>query len=399
MKTTKSTSAIMTLIFLLGCSGHKPSLLSSTDQVKDACEIFTKQQEEFSRKSKRDARKYKPKFSASTQKKDLKAQPNKVDLFTPQPVVTRQFIHATMNQPAVKESSADITTENKLISTDQYTPNTPSLQPAESNTINREKIKSQPEKIKFTSSIQSLSIMALAGLASLGLIKGAKKGTQKLSRWGKSNPNASRSLIVGTTAAVGTGSLLLGHTLFTEQLLIPAWAQFTTYGVFASALVLYPTAHSYSSRASNYLNRKFYDATLFTTGAMLMACVGNTHHIQYTSTQLPETVLSIPHHTTSNYIYVVKNNFSDTIQPTKSKSDSKSKGEKIGLTILVSIAFLIAVYGVAALSCSIACSGNEGLAAGVLFGGIALSILLLVVLLKKIWNKSNRKAEAQPVTN
>jgi hypothetical protein len=132
---------------------------------------------------------------------------------------------------------------------------------------------------------------------------------------------------------------------------------------------------------------------------MLMACVGNTHHIQYTSTQLPETVLSIPYHTTPNYIHVVKNNYSDSVQPTKSKSDSSSKGEKIGLTILVSIAFLAAVYGVAALSCSIACSGNEGLAAGVLFGGIALSILLLVVLLKKIWNKSKRKAAVQPVTD
>ena len=62
----------------------------------------------------------------------------------------------------------------------------------------------------------------------------------------------------------------------------------------------------------------------------------------------------------------------------------KVTGEQVLLIILTILLALLLLYGVAALSCSIACSGADGLAVLVFLLGLGLIVWLTVALIKKI---------------
>jgi hypothetical protein len=77
---------------------------------------------------------------------------------------------------------------------------------------------------------------------------------------------------------------------------------------------------------------------------------------------------------------------------------SRTQGEKIALTIIVSLGFAFLTAGVAAASCSLSCSGNEAAAVAVLFAGAALIAWGLTTALKSIhrYPTIEKKPKVQP---
>jgi hypothetical protein len=75
------------------------------------------------------------------------------------------------------------------------------------------------------------------------------------------------------------------------------------------------------------------------------------------------------------------------------KANDPSKGEKVLLVILSILVALGLLYLVAALSCSIACSGSEAIALLVAIGGTAGVILLLIFVIRAIYGKRRKKKE------
>jgi hypothetical protein len=66
------------------------------------------------------------------------------------------------------------------------------------------------------------------------------------------------------------------------------------------------------------------------------------------------------------------------------KRGSDEKGGKVVLTILTVLAALVLVFLVGSLSCSLACSGADALALIVGIGGLALVLLGMIAVLKRI---------------
>ena len=72
------------------------------------------------------------------------------------------------------------------------------------------------------------------------------------------------------------------------------------------------------------------------------------------------------------------------------KDKTMSDGGKVGLIILCVLLALILAYGVAALACSLSCSGAEGAAVVVAILGLAGVVLLTIFLIRGIVRKSKR---------
>jgi hypothetical protein len=78
------------------------------------------------------------------------------------------------------------------------------------------------------------------------------------------------------------------------------------------------------------------------------------------------------------------------------KANDPSKGEKVLLVILSILVALGLLYLIAALSCSIACSGSEAIALLVAIGGTVGVIFLLIFVIRAIYGKKRKKKEAAP---
>jgi pilus assembly protein TadC len=77
------------------------------------------------------------------------------------------------------------------------------------------------------------------------------------------------------------------------------------------------------------------------------------------------------------------------------KDKTISDGGKIGLIILCALLALVLAYGVAALSCSLSCSGSEGAAVFVAILGLAGIALLTFFLIRGIVRKSRKEKEKE----
>jgi hypothetical protein len=88
-----------------------------------------------------------------------------------------------------------------------------------------------------------------------------------------------------------------------------------------------------------------------------------------------------------------KNAIKKLVQNIRTKYKSLSRDEKTGLIIFVIIVAVVALYGLLALSCSIACSGSEGLAYAVFFLGLGGLIFGTVRIIQRIKKGPRKKKE------
>jgi hypothetical protein len=134
------------------------------------------------------------------------------------------------------------------------------------------------------------------------------------------------------------------------------------------------------------------DALLFTSGAVMMMSAGNQYEVK--QEKIPTQAFhSFVNNTQSNEWHLVKKEIS--VPKIKKQDDpkQKSKGDKVGLTIAASLAFLGLLYLLSALSCSLSCSGMEGLAVIVGLGGLVGLIIGFVAVIKSIFGKKRKKGK------
>lgn len=247
----------------------------------------------------------------------------------------------------------------------------------------------------------SVAIMVGAsGLLSLLMLSLAQSRSKKISYWAAENPWKARSLIAGTHTLTGLSALYLGHHLYGQEIFISEAVNYAALSVFTTSCLLYPMKNSFSFTHS-YFSQKANDISLFTSGVVMMLSAGNHYHFTQQPVSVSEVVFSLSTtNTPEKNVYLVKSKKDLNAEKLKFKQEAKkelSKGAKVALTILLAITFAAAVFGLAALSCSIACSGNEGLAAVVgIGGGIGLVALFILGIrgILGIKRKSKQATEA-----
>lgn len=239
---------------------------------------------------------------------------------------------------------------------------------------------------------------------------------KKISYWAKEHIWQARVLIVLIYILLNAIGIFIGKLLNEINIVLPE-AYFITCIIFTIALWLwYPgknsaRSHSYSR---SYVRRKVCDFSLGTITLLMIIYAGNHWQGLFikTETAYASKVIRIPKdssiHTNSliqNFITSIKNKDVSKLterekirlikQQVKTVKQDKqtSKGDK---TLLIILSVLVAIgllFGLGALSCSIACSGAEVLAAIVAIAGTFLIIFFLVKIIKRISNPPPKKEE------
>jgi len=167
-------------------------------------------------------------------------------------------------------------------------------------------------------------------------------------------------------------------------------------------------------KSRQYVFQKTCDSILIASTFLMFVYFGNQHVSSYsTSVFSASSVKSafLPNDSTKAYKSIdafKKSLYDEAGRPLKLKERKKllkqqikaikkdnamSDGEKVGLIILCVLLALILGYGVAALSCSLSCSGSEGAAVAVAVLGLAGIVLLTYFAIHSITRKARRERE------
>lgn len=222
-----------------------------------------------------------------------------------------------------------------------------------------------------------------------------------VSRWAKVNKLEALSILVVTKICTGVGWMILGNELYDFGVAIPDFVKIPTLGVLASAFAFYPSKYFPSGApAFGFLERKLFDATIFTMGSIIMLYAGN--HFDVTTQQV-HPVQTVAYVTLAANgigsgtdreakISVVKKQFKQKLKTFMQEPKKEmTKTDKTILTLLLILLAVVLTFGVAALSCSLACSGAEGIAVFVGLGGIGLVVFGLARSLRAIHRRPTKK--------
>jgi len=230
------------------------------------------------------------------------------------------------------------------------------------------------------------------------------KQAKGISRWSKENKFKARSIIVLVKTATFIGCFAIGDELYNSGFVVPELLRVPTLGVLASALAFYPSkCFASGAPAFGYLERKFYDASIFAAGAIVMLCAGNRLDISLKSDHQAQAAAyaTLPANgfgMENKVVSIAKKEFKQQVKMLlKDKPKELTKGEKTAFTILAILAGIGLTFGVAALSCSLACSGAEMASFFVLFGGMGLTIWGMLSIIRSIHRHPTKKRT--PVVN
>lgn len=219
-----------------------------------------------------------------------------------------------------------------------------------------------------------------------------------LSRWAKENKWKARSSLVMLKIGAAAGCLLLGNELYNSSIAIPDAVKISSCGVLALAITFYPSKYFPSGApAFSFIERKVYDALIFAAGAIVMLYAGNHYDISLEHAHRAQAVayVALPVEKIGGMhkqISIVKKEFKQKLKTfLQDPPKEKTKGTKIALTILAVLAAIALTFGVAALSCSLSCSGSEFAAFFVGVGGVGLIIWGLVAVIRSIHNRPTKK--------
>ncbi len=252
--------------------------------------------------------------------------------------------------------------------------------------------------VKFENDILVWPAMLLSSIAGFGIMTLFTKQAKALSRWSKENKFKARSILVLAKMGTCIGCFSLGNELYNLGFVVPDLLRIPTLGVFASALAFYPSKYFASGApAFGFLERKFYDASIFAAGAIVLLYAGNHLDVSLQSGHQMQTVshVALPanrFNLESKLISITKKEFKQQVKIVlQGKPKELTKGDKTALTILAVLAGIALTIGVTALSCSIACSGAEMASVFVFAGGMGLIILGLVATIRAIHRRPTKK--------
>jgi hypothetical protein len=219
---------------------------------------------------------------------------------------------------------------------------------------------------------------------------------KRISLWAKRHKWSARLLVIIINILLIALAVNVGDLLQQLGIVFPALSITLCSIVCAILFVLYPVGERVS-----YHRRKIFDILVGGSSFILVLCISNsstviTPNVTAHAAVYVRPVVSPSAHPVLEFIKIIqstdvaklsnrqklkllKEQFK-RIKKDKSVSDG-DKGPLVALSILVALALL---YGLAALSCSIACSGSGALAWLVFLGGTTLIVLLLVRTIKRI---------------
>lgn len=254
--------------------------------------------------------------------------------------------------------------------------------------------------VRFENDMLVWPAMLLSSIVGIGMMTIFTKQARALSRWSKENKVKARSILVLAKMGTCIGCFSLGDALYNSGFIVPELLRIPTLVVFASALAFYPSKYFASGfPAFSFLERKFYDATIFAAGAIVMLYAGNRLDVSLHRGHLVQTTthVALPadgFNLESKVISITKKEFMQRVKIIlQDKPKELTKGTKAALTILAVLAGIALTFGVTALSCSIACSGAEVASVLVFAGGMSLIILGLVSTIKSIHRRPTKKRQ------
>ena len=238
-----------------------------------------------------------------------------------------------------------------------------------------------------------------------------------ISRWAKKHIWQSRLIIILIYVLLNAIGIFTGELLNELHVVIPELYLIVCIIFTITLWILYPSRQNTKARITTsalYVRRKLFDFSLGTVTFLMIIYAGNNWQHLFTKSESVQAS-NIIHLSKDSAIYdnpLIKNFISlikgmdahkltqreklrllkDQIKTIKHDKDTSST-EKTLLIILSVIIALGLLIGLAGLSCSISCSGSEGLALVVGLGGTFLIIFLLVRIIKHISDPSRKKKE------
>lgn len=254
---------------------------------------------------------------------------------------------------------------------------------------------------KFTDDVWIWPAVVFGGVMGMFTMVMFQNQAKLLSRWAKDNKWKARSTLVMLKIGAAAGCLLLGHELYNSNIVIPSFVKISSFAVLAYAIAFYPSKYFPSGApAFSFLQRKFYDASIFAASAIIMIYAGNRYDVTLEPAQMAQTVayVDLPVEKFGGLhkqMTIVKKEFKQKLKTyLQDEPKEKTRGTKIALTILAVLAAIALTFGVAGLSCSLSCSGSEVAAIFVAVGGIGLIIGGLVATIRSIHNRPTKKRVA-----
>jgi hypothetical protein len=235
----------------------------------------------------------------------------------------------------------------------------------------------------------------------------------KISQWASVHAWPARILISCAFVLITALGLFTGDLLQAFQLTIPLLFFYAAVVLFLAVFLIYPGKTLRHRFRNVYWYRKTCDCILLLTTFFFLICIGNrpAHLLQ----PVQPVAAAVPHDT-ATIINPGAGKEKTSILPLHKKASKRAlkqtlikkikqlrkaykdtpKGEKIAFIILSVIIALALLYVVAALSCSIACSGADGLALLVLVLGAGIIVFFLVRVIRRITKGPRQKRERAP---
>lgn len=246
---------------------------------------------------------------------------------------------------------------------------------------------------------------------------------KEISFWARSHKWVARILIVILFLTLNVLGIINGKLLSEISISLPFSSFLAVAGLYGIAFIIYPK----KKRVSNYLKQKICDLLLGGSVFGMFVYLGNNIDMLATHSSLNSVFANtrpLPTDSVKRDYKSIKE-FSVLLKDSKGnflkwkerkrllkyqlkeikKDDNLSTGAKIFLIFLSVAAALGLLYLIAALSCSLSCSGSDGLAVLVALGGLSLTIILLIVLIrvilgiKKKKKRDNKNEDKTPVEN
>lgn len=221
-----------------------------------------------------------------------------------------------------------------------------------------------------------------------------------ISRWGQRHPWKTRLIITLIQFLLGGYAALGGIWLYAQGWVLPGYLLSISVGLFLLATLFYPDRRSHRRLFRHtYYRQKGLDLSLIVLSLMMVMSVSNQYTHSVVTDNLPYRVELMVNKTHSKQLKSERKSIREHLKQQRQKVKTevralvkemkaqKASGEQILLIILTILGALVLLYGLAALSCSIACSGADGLAILVFLVGLGLIVWLTVVLIKKISRK------------
>jgi len=242
-----------------------------------------------------------------------------------------------------------------------------------------------------------IALSCLTGLISLLSFKKLFPRIKKISVWAKDNPNKAKAGIVSSQLALISSALLTGNYLHHEGINTGIQSTHFLLAAVTGTIFLFPMQNKLKGLFRfTHLKQKLFTLLLSVLSFFLCVNVGNrnaqgeaTSASQVTKFQLLAPVMQVLK--VKTFLNSTKEFSTDTSTEKKQMPNDGTVALRIFLCLLIGAAFLFLCVCIAALSCSISCSGNDTLAAFVLIFGLAACIALSVLTFKALAERWHRK--------